>query len=140
MTADGETDPLPPVPSPEVDAVAVPWRNEVALVGRLGGGVTDRVLPSGDVVCSFRLVVPRGSETSAPARSRPSVDVIDCSVWGDDARRDVSQMQPGSVLDVRGRIHRRFWRAASGGAASRWDVEVRAVRLVSDARTNTVSA
>jgi single-strand DNA-binding protein len=103
--------------------------NEVRLVGRISAGPEERELPSGDVLWTFRLVVPR-----PPGRApvRKGVDALDCAVWGGRVRRSVASWRQGDVVEVSGAIRRRFFRVA-GGAASRFEVEVEAGRLISRA-------
>ena len=88
--------------------------NEVALVGRLSGDISERTLPSGDQLVSFRVVVQRADS---------GVDTIDCVAFRADVRRKVSRWNSGDVLSLEGMLRRRFWRTASG-AASRTEVEV----------------
>ncbi len=95
---------------------AVPL-NEVRLRGRWQGA-TQRDLPSGDVVVTGRLVVPR---------PEGGVDTVDCAAWGPGLRRRVLGWGRGSTVEVTGSLRRRFWRTPSG-AASRYEVEVRSGR------------
>ena len=119
----GETD------SPTDDAPATPEAvNEVRLVGRVSGAPEQRVLPSGDAVWTLRLVVRRPTG-GRQARNRQSVDTLDCAVWGGRARRSVASWAAGDVVEVRGALRRRFFRAG-GAPASRVEVEVAAARLI----------
>ena len=101
--------------------------NEVRLVGRVSQPPEERVLPSGDSVWTFRLVVRR----PAPAheRSRTSVDALECAAWSARPRRTVSGWGPGDVVEVTGALRRRFFRSG-GGPASRTEVEVAGARLI----------
>ncbi len=113
---------------PAVDTSAV---NEVRLRGRLGAAPEQRVLPSGDTVVSFRVVVdrpPRPGATGSTAR----VDTIDCTAFRADVRRRCLRWAAGDVVEVDGSLRRRFFRAA-GGPASRYDVEVLAAARVARA-------
>jgi single-strand DNA-binding protein len=94
----------------------------VFLRGALGAPAQLRELPSGDLLCSFRVTVAR------PPGSRAKVDSIDCAGTAKRVRQVLERARPGDELEVTGRLHRRFWRAASG-PASRYEVEVRAVRV-----------
>lgn len=100
------------------------WVNQVRLVGRLHGAQA-RVLPSGDELVTFRVIVDR------PARqrraSRTTVDTIDCTAWSASLRRRVLALEDGAVVEVSGCLQRRFWKGAQG-AASRTEVEVAALR------------
>lgn len=97
-------------------------RNEVHLRGRLAAPAVERQLPSGDLVAVFRLVVDRPPTRGSAVR----VDTLDCAVFLADLRRRVARCEPGEVLEVEGALRRRFFRGA-GGAASRYEVEVRAL-------------
>jgi single-strand DNA-binding protein len=105
-------------------AVEAPARNDVTLAGRLPAAAEERVLPSGDVLVSFRVVVGR-----PPGSRGPAVDTIDCAAWQATVRRTVLGWAAGDTVEVTGALRRRFWRAGAG-AASRTEVEVlRARRL-----------
>ncbi len=100
--------------------------NEVRIAGRISAGPEERVLPSGDVLWTFRVVVPRArSRTGA----RPGVDALECAVWGGRVRRSVASWRQGDVVEVSGAVRRRFFRVA-GGAASRFEIDVDAGRLI----------
>src|SRR3954470_7540492 len=60
--------------------------NEVRLVGRVAQQPEERVLPSGDAVWTFRVVVPREPD---PNRPRQPVDALECAAWTGRARRGV---------------------------------------------------
>lgn len=100
--------------------------NEVRLVGRLSQPPEERTLPSGDSLWSFRVVVPRPDD---PHRSRQRVDAVDCCVWSGRVRRSVASWRTDDVVEVTGAVRRRFFRTAQG-AASRFEVEVVAGRLI----------
>jgi single-strand DNA-binding protein len=108
----GVEEPAPPV-------------NEVRLVGRVSGQPQERELPSGDLLCSFMVVVPRPAES--PSRQR--VDVLDCAAWGGRVRRSVRGWREGDTVEVTGAVRRRFFRAGEG-AASRVEIEVASGRLI----------
>jgi single-strand DNA-binding protein len=99
--------------------------NVVRLVGRVSATPEEVELPSGDVLCSFRVVVgrPEGHQ------SRQRVDALECTAWLPRVRRSAMGWQPGDVVEVEGAIRRRFFRAG-GSAASRVEVEVSSGRLV----------
>ena len=107
-----------------------PSTNEVRLVGRLSRPPEERVLPSGDTVWTFRVVVdrPRGGQ------SRQSVDALECAAWSPRTRRSVSRWAEGDVVEVTGALRRRFFRTGAG-AASRVEVEMIAGRLIRRATT-----
>jgi single-strand DNA-binding protein len=98
--------------------------NEVFLRGRLAAEAEVRTLPSGDELCAFRLTVARPSGN----RSRTKVDSIDCVTTSARVRRSVLAADPGSVVEVRGSLRRRFWRGTAG-LASRYEVDVAAAKV-----------
>jgi single-strand DNA-binding protein len=106
-------------------------RNEILLVGRLSGEVTDRELPSGDVLTSWRLVVDRGPDAPAAPEGRtlPSIDTIDCSTHRRQVQRRAAGWVAGDVLEIKGALRRRFWRGPHG-LASRYEVEAVTARRV----------
>lgn len=87
--------------------------NRVHLVGRFSGEAQERVLPSGDKVVSFRVVVPREDS---------GADTIDCAAWSGRARRTALSLRPDQVISIEGALRRRFFRAG-GSLASRYEVE-----------------
>ena len=111
-------------------AVVVEGYNEVVLGGRVSGEPTVRVLPSGDELVSWRLVVGRDNRGhSSNGRQLPTVDTIDCIAFKAGVRRTAGRWVGGEVIEVRGELRRRFWRGAQG-AASRCEVEVLDVRKI----------
>lgn len=104
--------------------------NEVTLVGRVSQAPQERVLPSGDVLWVFRIVVRR-PDGRGP---RTGVDALDCAVWGGRARRTIRTWRDGDVVRVAGAVRRRFFRT-SAGAASRVEVEVTEATLLRRAAT-----
>ena len=64
--------------------------NQVQLVGRLAAAPVERLLPSGDAVAQFRVVVPRTGRTT-----RPGVDTIDCAAWTVALRRRLVRWTAG---------------------------------------------
>lgn len=99
--------------------------NEVRLVGRVSQEPEERVLPSGDSVWTFRVVVPR----DRGGRSRQAVDAIECAAWTAKARRSASSWSADDVVEVVGALHRRFFRAG-GAVASRVEVEMASGRVI----------
>ena len=96
--------------------------NEIRLVGRLSAVPIERLLPSGDAMLLFRVIVPR--------LDRDGIDTIDCAAWSPGAKRSVRGWASGDTVQIQGRLRRRFFRT-SGGPASRYEVEVvTAKRLV----------
>ncbi|MCW2606400.1 MAG: hypothetical protein JWO60_1093, partial [Frankiales bacterium] len=102
----------------------VPARNEVVLVGRVAAAPTERELPSGDLLASFRVVVDRPPAPPRGEGGRPvTIDTLDCAAWAAGVRRTARGLVPGDVVEVAGALRRRFWRAGAG-AVSRTEVEV----------------
>lgn len=99
--------------------------NEIRIVGRVSQQPEERVLPSGDVVWTFRVVVPR----PAGASGRQQVDALDCAAWTGRARRSVATWAVDDLVEVTGAIRRRFFRTGEG-AASRFEVEMVAGRVI----------
>lgn len=116
--------PLPVEVAAEPAEIAA--RNDVLLLGRLPAAAQTRELPSGDIVASFRLVVRRDGRQRPGA---PTVDTLDCAAWTAAHRRVLARLGPGSVLEVRGQLERRFWRAG-GATVSRCEVRVCGLRVV----------
>lgn len=104
--------------------------NQVTLTGRVSSEPESRILPSGDEVVSFRLIVRRG--VAARRRSKQVVDTIDCSVWSAAVRRSVLKLAPGTEVTVRGELRRRFSRGGAG-VISRVTVDVDTCRKVARA-------
>ena len=97
--------------------------NEVHLQGRLSGEVVERVLPSGDELVSFRVVIER---------REGGVDTIDCVAFRADVRRKVRRWASGDLLALDGSLRRRFWKGGAG-VASRTEVEVTSIARVAKA-------
>jgi single-strand DNA-binding protein len=100
--------------------------NEVHLVGRLSQAPEERVLPSGDTLWTFRVVVGR---SQAAAQTRQQVDALECVAWSGRARRSVSGWSVDDVVEVTGSLRRRFFRAG-GSVASRVEVEMTSGRVI----------
>jgi single-strand DNA-binding protein len=105
-------------------------KNAVQLTGRISADPETRVLPSGDELVSFRLVVRR--DAAARRRSKQLVDTIECTVWRAALRRSVSRLAAGAEVEVQGQLRRRFT-SGGGGTASWVSVEVDSCRRVSPA-------
>jgi single-strand DNA-binding protein len=107
-------------PAASDDAAAA--ENAVFLRGVFAAEAAQRVLPSGDELCSFRVTVAR------PAGGRARVDSIDCSTTKATVRRAVLRCAPGDLVEVTGSLRRRFWRSPAGTPTSRYEVEVSALK------------
>lgn len=111
-----------PAPDPRTGLATV---NEVRLVGRLSSAATDRELPSGDVITTFRVVVHRPEG----AKGRGRFDALECHTWSRRVRRAAHGWAVDDVVEVRGALRRRFYRAA-GRLQSMTEVEVFSGRVV----------
>jgi single-strand DNA-binding protein len=86
--------------------------NHVTLKGRVSASPEAHILPSGDEVVSFRLIVQRSP--AARRRSKQPVDTIDCAAWTTAMRRVVRRLEAGTEVVVTGELRRRFSRGAAG--------------------------
>lgn len=107
-------------------SLAVIHRNDVTLVGRLSAAATERTLPSGDLVVSWRVIVQRPPDLR---RSTITVDTIDCVARTPALGRRALGWLPGDTMEMTGALRRRFWRG-QGGVRSRYEVEVAGARRV----------
>lgn len=100
--------------------------NEVRLIGRLGGTVDERELPSGTVLTSFSIVVDR------PAREvhgRTKVDTIACQTTRSAVATRLGKVDSGQMVEVSGALRRRFWKSGAG-LASATEVVVARITVV----------
>lgn len=102
--------------------------NEVRLVGRVSQQPEMRVLPSGDAVWTFRVVVPRAAQRGAKP-GRQAVDALECAAWTARARKSVASWAEDDVVEVIGALHRRFFRAG-GAVASRVEVQMSSGKVI----------
>lgn len=100
--------------------------NEVTLLGRMSRAAQEQVLPSGDALLKFRVIVARPEG----AARRQTVDALDCVVWAKRPARSVRAWRGGDMVEVRGQLRRRFFAPTGGGRVSRCEVEVVAARLI----------
>ena len=98
-------------------------KNEVFLLGRVSSAPVEKVLPSGDTVVEFRLVVTR----SQPRSRKKEIDTLDIAAWSTRSRASALKLRPDTWVEVDGAVRRRFWQAPTG-LASRWQVEASAIR------------
>ncbi len=119
------TGPVPDEPTAEPGG-SLAHVNQVRLRGRVSAPAEQRVLPSGDLLVTARLVVRR---TRPSGRDRQPIDTLDCMAWSGRVRRSMLSWQPGSLVEVEGAIRRRFSRRA-GGLTSRVEIEVLRARRV----------
>ncbi len=101
--------------------------NEVRLVGRIAAPAETREMPSGDLMSTFRVIVPRDEHSKASAGGsnarKGGVDTIECVAWRAGLRRTVNSWHEGDMVAVTGALRRRFWRGEAG-ATSRHEIEV----------------
>lgn len=86
--------------------------NSVQLVGHVSGEPVERLLPSGDHLVTFRVVVPRSP--AARRRTRQSVDTLECSAWSARVRRAAVRLATGDQIAVSGELRRTFRRGRAG--------------------------
>ncbi len=98
-------------------------RNEVFLEGRVSAPPLEKLLPSGDRVVEFRIVIDR-AERRGKTRE---VDALDVAVWLARPRKSALALAVDDWVAIDGAIRRRFWRAPTG-LASRWQVEASQLR------------
>lgn len=103
-------------------------RNEVLLVGRLSAAPETRVLPSGDEITVWRLVVARDELVEG----RAGQDTLDCTAWTARPRKAAASWQAGDVVEVEGALRRRFWKTPAA-LASKCEIEVSRARRVAKA-------
>jgi single-strand DNA-binding protein len=100
--------------------------NTVELRGRISSPPVERELPSGTVITTFRLSVPR-AKTPMTAGSTQSVDWVDCAAWSARSRRTVGGWVAGDEVELTGALRRRHFRAGEA-STSRLEVEVLSAR------------
>ena len=93
-------------------------KNEVNLVGRVTSLAVEKMLPSGDRVVEFRLVIGRDKSRG----SKKEVDSLDIAAWSSKTRKAALALKIDTWVEIKGSVRRRFWRAPTG-LASRWQVE-----------------
>jgi single-strand DNA-binding protein len=91
-------------------SLAVIDRNDVVLRGRLSEAAQSKVLPSGDTLVTWRLVVRRPE----PRARGQSVDVLACVTYDKALQKRVAAWVAGDVVEVEGALQRRFWRTPTG--------------------------
>jgi len=110
-------------PKSTTDYLEFTPRNEVILVGRVSSAPVEKILPSGDKVVEFRIVIGREKSRG----SKKEVDTLDIATWSSKARRAAASLRIDMWVELGGAVRRRFWQAPHG-LASRWQVEASEVR------------
>ncbi|MDR7255832.1 single-strand DNA-binding protein [Nocardioides sp. BE266] len=103
--------------------------NDVRLVGRVTGEPTALELPSGDVLVTFRISVPREGRSGPQQGRSQGVDSVPCTVWSPRLRRSVLGWRAGDLVEVSGAVRCRFFQAG-GATRSRVEVEASAARII----------
>jgi len=95
--------------------------NEVHLIGKLGQHVFIKEMPSGDVLTTFTVIVPRSRK---PRIGNQKVDSLACHTLKSTIRTKVESWPAGSWVEIHGELRRRFWQGGKGlGSAT--EIEVR---------------
>ncbi|MPQ99766.1 single-stranded DNA-binding protein [Modestobacter sp. I12A-02628] len=113
-------------------SLAVVDRDDVVLRGRLSAPAELRVLPSGDPLVVFRLVVERDD----PRPQVPATDTITCISFLPALRRYAVAWAAADLIEVEGALQRRFWRTVSGTGTT-YEVDCRRGRKVARAGTGS---
>src|SRR3954468_18906560 len=100
--------------------------NAVQLRGRVSSAPVDRELPSGVVITTFRVTVPRARTPMTSGSSQVS-DWVDCVAWSGRIRRNVAAWIVDDRVEVGGALRRRFFRAGEG-SSTRLELEVLSAR------------
>lgn len=99
----------------------IPGMNEVHLIGKLGQHVFTKEMPSGDVITTFTVIVPRSTR---PRIGNQKVDSLACQTLKSAIRTKVESWPAGTWVEIHGELRRRFWQSGKGlGSAT--EIEVR---------------
>lgn len=102
--------------------------SEARIVGRLGARVEQRVLPSGDTVTTFTVVVDRPLRDRA-AGGGTNVDAIACRTFRAPVARRLESLAVGDWVRAEGPLRRRFWRTGAA-LGSAMEVDVRRLERI----------
>ena len=105
--------------------------NQVRIRGRVGSDPTQRALPSGAEIVSFRVVIARAA-TVMTRGSRQKSDWVDCTAWSSPSRRRAAGWRTGDVVQVDGALRRRHYRAGDT-SGSRVEIEMLGGRRIARA-------
>ena len=109
-----------------------PSANDVRLVGRLTSTPAVVELPSGDVLVTFRISVPRAAPRKGPSGGTTTaqrVDSVPCTAWSPRLRRSILGWRPGDLVEVSGAVRCRFYQAG-GATRSRVEVETTSAKII----------
>jgi single-strand DNA-binding protein len=98
--------------------------NEIVLVGRLSGAPEWRPLPDNREVAVWRLIVEHRDARSP----QDGLDTIRCVTYDPVLQDAVRGWSHGDLVEVRGSLRHRFWRAPTGPRGL-YEVEAATVRL-----------
>jgi single-strand DNA-binding protein len=97
------------------------YQNQVVIVGRCSEPGEEKVLPSGDKVVEFRIIVGRDD--------RDGYDTFDVALWSSVLRKRGVALKSDEWVEITGTLRRRFWKVGAV-SASRWQVEARELRRI----------
>lgn len=103
--------------------------NDVRLVGRLTSVPSAVELPSGDVLVTFRISVPRTGRAGERHGRGQGIDSVPCTAWSPRLRRSVLGWRAGDLVEVNGSVRCRFFQAG-GATRSRVEVEATSARII----------
>lgn len=103
-------------------------RNEVHIVGRVSSAPEARTLRDGELMV-WRVAVERPRPPGEPRRS----DWLTCTTAEADLGATVRDLRVGDVVELHGRLRRRFWRSRQGPVTP-LEVEVSGAAVVRPAR------
>ncbi|WP_433188346.1 single-stranded DNA-binding protein [Actinoallomurus sp. CA-150999] len=84
--------------------------NEIVLVGRLSGAPEWKALPEGREVAVWRLIVEHQNARSP----QDAIDTIRCVTYDSAVQEGIRGWRHGDLIEVRGSLRHRFWRAPNG--------------------------
>lgn len=100
-------------------------RNEVVLVGRLSAAAEEQVMPSGDTVTKWRVIVRRRWAGKRPGKRGGSLaDSIPCVTFDAATAEIVRGLKPRDRLEVKGSVRCRVY-GPPGAKMFRYEVEAR---------------
>ncbi len=86
--------------------------NSVQLIGRISSTPTEKLLPSSDVLVTFRIIVERSA--AARKHSDVTVDTFDCVVWNRSLQSRALHKTEGDTVEISGELRRRFSKGPAG--------------------------